>query len=156
MIDPGDSKGITIIGVLQVMLIVIGTLVVFGWSKFHGYQEGHPWFSDYVHFIRRYGWGFLIIPVVWTPIAVRIWNRDSPSWQESLVGVTAALTIAALLVLYSYAVATGYRVPLLQSVPASSDGQRHEPNEGDRQDSSQGGIGLHRQAEVGVANRGWG
>ena len=134
LIDTADCRAISVMGVIQVALIVVGTLVVFGWSKFHGYEEGHPWFSESVHFIRRYGWGFLIIPVIWTAVALWLGNRDSPPWQESLFGVGSGLVMVALIALYSYAVFAGYRRPLLQVVPTSKDERRTDSMEGARAD----------------------
>ena len=116
--DREDSKLVGLVALLQVCLIVGGSLVVFGWSKIYGYSANDPAFSSSVHFIRNDGLWLLLFPIVWTLLVTLIPEHVLPSWLEGLIGISGIVVTMGLVLFYISVPLTGYRPPML--VPVSS------------------------------------
>jgi len=120
-VDKSDSYVICLIALLQVTIIVGGTLIVFGWSKFLGYTPDHPRFYEYVHFVRDYGVWFLLIPILWALLMVLSPSKDS---SADVIGSFGFFTTLALIVFYMIVTFRAYR-PSLLMVPKQSEKQTH-------------------------------
>ena len=133
--DSEDARTIWLISLLQVCLIVGGTLVVFGWSKLFGYTPDDPTFSKSVHFVRNHGLWLLILPVVWTLLVTLIPDYSLPSWLDGAISIAGIVLVFVLLAFYVFVPLTGYRPRLVmvtnsepnhaemveQTVPPKSD-----------------------------------
>ena len=121
-VDKSDSYVICLIALLQVVIIVGGTLIVFAYSKFLGYTPDHPRFSEPVHFVRNYGILFLLFPLFWTWTMVLTPEQDK---SADMIGSVGLFTVIALIVFYILVTITGYRSSLVIAVPKESAKQTH-------------------------------
>ena len=66
-----NTRSVTILGLIQVSVVIFGTLFVSGMLKVYGYTENpHLSWSPIAVFIRHYGLVLLIIPLIWIAAAI--------------------------------------------------------------------------------------
>jgi len=114
-VDKSDCYIICLIAILQVVIIVVGTIFLLGWQKFAfgNTSENCP---EAVFFVSNYGIWFLLIPVCWASVMFL-----SPLKEETadLIGLFGCLALLGLICFYVTVTFSGIRG--VQAVPKEQE-----------------------------------
>ena len=102
------SRNITILGLIQLLVVILGFFALGIVLKVEGYPQDPPFFaslsrvvwSPYALFLRHYGLAFLLVPVIWTVIASLSQSRrivfSFTGWF--IIGIVLSVTIISIFI----------------------------------------------------------
>lgn len=111
-------RGITIIGGLQIALVVLGWCALGIVLKFNGYPDDNPYvqWTPLAVWLREYGvWLFLLSPV-WTGMAIFLHEKEERVVLDAVVAVTGVVLSVGIFFLFLVAAFAPYTRPLLIKV----------------------------------------
>ena len=104
-VDKSDCYIICLIAILQVIIIVVGTIFLLAWQKFV-YGNSSENCPDLVLFVSNYGVWFLLIPFCWTLVIFLIPENDETG---DLIGLFGCFALAGLIIFYATVSFSGIR-----------------------------------------------
>lgn len=109
-----NFRTITILGTLQVLLVVAGVLGLGIIMWMNGYPKYNfiKW-TDTALFLRHYGFTMVAVPLIWTALAVKF--KDS-SYDSNKIIYTSGITICCFIFLVFIYSMINYRRPLIISL----------------------------------------
>jgi len=110
-----EHKPFAVVSILQIALIIGGTLTTGAILKSHGYPDApHFTWNPFSVWIRSYGAAFILIPIIWIVSALYYDTKSTHSYSRVTALGSGIVLIASLMVIYFlssvFAVHTGLLV----------------------------------------------